>query len=148
MDDKHHTQPQMTNVLRTSINYLMNKPKILFLTDALGAMLTTLLLLVVLRNFNEYFGLPTTILIFLASISMSFCLYSTACFFFLKANWTPFIRIISYANLLYCLLTIGLLIRYNSVVTILGIIYFLVEVVIVYLLVYIELKVATIVRQE
>lgn len=138
----------MINVLRTTINYLTNKPKILFLTDASGAMLTTLLLFVVLRNFNEYFGLPKTILTFLSIISMCLCLYSTACFFFLKANWTPFIRIISYANLLYCVLIIGLLMTYNSVITTFGIVYFLVEVIIVCLLVYVELKIATTVRQN
>lgn len=136
----------MINAVRIVINYLTSKPKILFLTDGLGAMLTTLLLYVALRNFNEYFGVPKTILTFLSAISMCCCLYSTTCFIFLKTNWVPFIRIISYANLLYCILTIGFLLKYKSVITILGIVYFLVEVIIVCLLAYIELKVATAVK--
>ncbi len=138
----------MINITRKSIHYLTNKPKTLFLIDGLGAMLTTLLLFVVLRNFNEYFGVPKTILTFLSAISTCFCLYSTTCFFFLKANWTPFIRVISYANLLYCVLTVGLVITYNSVISTLGIVYFLVEIIIICLLVYIELKVATAVKQN
>ncbi|GAB3416145.1 hypothetical protein [Niabella aquatica] len=138
----------MINAIRKIINYLTSKPKTLFLIDGLGAMLTTLLLFVVLRNFNEYFGVSKTILTFLSAISMCFCLYSTACFFFLKANWTPFIRVISYANLLYCVLTVGLVITHNSFISTLGIVYFLAEVIIVCLLVYIELKVATAVKQN
>lgn len=138
----------MINALRTTINYLTNKPKILFLIDALGAMLTTFLLFVVFRNFNEYIGLPKTILSLLSAISMCFCLYSTVCFLYLKTNWTLFIRIISYANLLYCVLTIGQLITYTSIITTLGIIYFSTEGIIVCLLVYIELKVATKIRHK
>lgn len=138
----------MINTVRKTIHYLTNKPKTIFLIDGLGAMLTTLLLFVVLRNFNEYFRVPKTILTFLSAISICFCLYSIACFFFLKANWTPFIRIISYANFFYCVLTVGLVITYNSVISTLGMVYFLVEVIIVCLLVYIELKVATAVKQN
>lgn len=138
----------MINIVRKTIHCLTNKPKTLFLIDGLGAMLTTLLLFVVLKNFNEYFRVPKTILTFFLAISMCFCLYSTACFFFLKSNWTPFIRVISYANLLYCVLTVGLVITYKSVISTLGMVYFLVEVIIICLLVYIELKVATAVKQN
>ncbi|HMR83537.1 MAG TPA: hypothetical protein PKE30_10410 [Niabella sp.] len=124
------------------INYFVNKPKTLFLIDSLGAMLTAFLLLAVLRNFNEYFGMPVVILTYLSIIAMLFCIYSAICFFFLKKNWTPFIKAIGYANLLYCILTAGLLMVYYSILTVLGIAYFLVEIAVVCLLVYIEFKVA------
>ncbi|MBX2920919.1 MAG: hypothetical protein KF746_01905 [Chitinophagaceae bacterium] len=130
------------------INRLLTKPKMLFLTDALGAMLTVFLLFAVLRNFKEYFGMPETILIYLSIIAAVFCIYSSACFFFLKGNWAPFIRGISYANLLYCMLTSGLLLVYYPVLTAPGIAYFLAEIVIVFGLVYIELRVAAAVSQN
>ena len=120
----------------------------LFLIDSLGAMLTAFFLFIVLRNFNEYFGMPQTILIYLSVIAAIFCIFSTACFFFLKDNWIPFIRAIGIANFLYCILTVGLLIIYFPILTIIGITYFLVEIAIICVLVYIELKAATIIKQR
>ena len=138
----------MISIVRKMINHLVRKPKTLFLTDGLGAMLTAFLLFAVLRNFNEYFGMSETILTYLSAIALFFCIYSMTCFFFLKGNWTPFIRAIAYANLLYCILTIGLLIICNSTLTVLGITYFLTEIAIVCVLVYIELKVAKTIKQN
>jgi hypothetical protein len=114
----------------------------LFLIDSIGA-LTTAFLLFVLRNFNEYFGMPESILTYLSVIAVFFCIYSTTCFFVIKANWILFIKIISIANLLYCVLTIGLVIFYNPQLTTIGTAYFLGEIAIIIGLVYIELKVAT-----
>lgn len=138
----------MIYIVRQTINYMVNKPKTLFLIDSLGAMLTTFLLFVVLRIFNKYIGMPETILVCLSVIAASFCIYSTVCFFFLKGNWIPFIKAIGYVNLLYCVLTIGLLILYHSTLTIFGIIYFLMEIAIICILVYIELTVAATIKQN
>lgn len=128
---------------RKIIKQLAKKPKKLFLIDSLGAILTTLFLFVLLRKFQKYFGMPHIVLIFLSIIAVIFFIYSTACFLFLKDNWTPFIRIISLANLLYCMLTTGFLIKYYPVLTKIGLAYFLVEITIICVLVYIELNVAT-----
>ena len=87
--------------------------------------------------------MPTTALSNLSVIAICFCIYSTVCFITLKRRWAPFIRIIGIANLLYCALTIGLLIKYFLVLTIFGIIYFSVEIVIMSVLSYVELNVAT-----
>lgn len=130
------------------INQFAKKPKNLFLADSLGALLTTFFLFAVLRNFHEYFGMPPIILTYLSITALVFCIYSTACFLFLKANRAPFIRAISIANLLYCVVTIGLLLMYSPVLTIMGWSYFLVETVIVCGLAYIELKVATFVKKQ
>ncbi len=123
------------------IKLLYAKPKKLFLMDSIGALNTAFLLFVVLRNFNEYFGMPERILTYLSVIAVCFCIYSTICFFVIKANWTPFIKGISIANLLYCVLTISLVIFYNSQLTTIGIAYFLGEIAIICGLVYIELNV-------
>ncbi len=130
------------------IKQLEQKPKILFLVDSIGAMLTTFFLFVILRNFNEYFGMPKTTLTYLSAIAACLCIYSTTCFFFLKDNLTSFIRIISVANLLYCLLTMGLIISNYPILTIIGTAYFLAEITIVCGLVYIELNVASAINKN
>lgn len=133
----------MISVVKQAINYTTKKPKILFLIDGTGAMFTAFLWFVILKNFHEYFGMPQTILTYLAIIAVIFCIYSTTCFLFLKDNWTPYIRVISIANLVYCILTIGILIANHPILTVLGITYFLIEILVICGLVYIELKVAT-----
>lgn len=133
----------MITKVRDVIHHLTKKPKTLFLIDGLGAMLTSFLLFVVLRKFNEYFGMPITTLTYLSIIAACLCIYSTICYFFLKENWPLFIRIISICNILYCLLTVVLMLVYYSVLTRIGISYFLAEVVTVCGLVYIERNVAT-----
>jgi hypothetical protein len=86
--------------------------------------------------------MPKTVLTYLSFIAICFCIYSAACFLFLKERWTPFIRLIGVANLLYCALTVGLLIKYYSLLTIIGAIYFLIEILIICGLSYVELNVA------
>lgn len=125
------------------IKQLSLNPQKLFLIDSIGALTTASLLFVVLRNFNEYFGMPEKILTCLSVIAVGFCIYSTTCFFTNKANWTPLIKGISIANLLYCVLTIVLVIFYAPQLTTTGVAYFLGEIVIILGLVYIELNVAT-----
>jgi hypothetical protein len=125
------------------IKQLSSEPKKLFLLDSVGAFTTAFLLFVVLTNFNEFFGMPERILIYLSVIAVCFFIYSTTCFFAIKANWTPFIKGISIANLLYCLLTISLVIFYHTQLTTIGIAYFLGEILIICGLVYIELNVTT-----
>lgn len=133
----------MNSIVNKLINHLTEKQKTLFLIDSLGAFLTGFLLFVIMRQFNDYFGMPKTVLTYLSVIAICLCLYSTACFIFLKVRWTPFIWIIGTANLLYCALTIGLLIKYYPLLTIIGIIYFLIEIVIICVLSYVEFNVAT-----
>ena len=133
----------MNRIINKLINHLIEKPKTLFLIDSLGAVLTGFILFVIMRQLNEYIGMPKTVLNYLSFIAICFCIYSTACFLFLKERWTPFIRLIGVANLLYCALTVGLLIKYHSLLTIIGTICFLIEIVIICGLSYLELNVAT-----
>jgi hypothetical protein len=127
--------------LKEIINYLAQKPRTLFFIDSLGALLTTLFLFAVLRNYNEYFGIPKTILTYLAAIALCLCIYSTICYFFLKGNWKPFAIGISIANLLYCILSIVVIIFYYPLLTTIGKTYILVEIIIICTLVYIEVNV-------
>lgn len=139
---------KMIKKLKKVITYLSAKPKLLLLIDALGAMLTAFLLIVVLRNFNECFGMPKTLLTYLAVVATCFCIYSSTCFMFLKENWAPYLRGIGIFNLLYCILTIVFLKIYYPQLTTLGATYFLLEIAIICGLVYIELNVATIISKN
>jgi hypothetical protein len=128
--------------LKKLIDHFTERQRTLFLIDSLEAMMSAFFLFVIMRRFNAYFGMPKTVLTYLSVIAICFCIYSTACFLFLKGSWSPFIRLIGIANLLYCALTIGILIKYYPVLTTIGAIYFLIEIVIICGLSYIELNVA------
>ena len=138
----------MITIVNKTINDLAKKPSKLFLIDSLGALLTTIFLFVVLRNFYEYVGMPITVLTYLSVIAACFCIYSTSCYFFLKENWAPFIRVISIGNLLYGILTMVLIIIYYAQLKTIGMIYFEIEVIIIGGLVYIELNVATAIQKD
>lgn len=137
----------MKRIIKNIIIQLASKPRILFLVDSVGALLTTLSLIVVLRTFHELIGMPLSVLPYLSILSACFCIYSASCFLFLKQNWVPFIRIIGIANLLYCVLTMTLVLVYYPQLTAFGIAYFLGEIMIVGILVYIELHVATAIKK-
>lgn len=137
----------MNKIVRRIISQLADKPRVLFLIDGLGAFLTAFFLFVILGNFNKYVGMPIWILNALSFIAVCFCIYSIACFFFLKQLWKPFIIGIGMANLLYAILTLALLMIYFPILGIFGIAYFLVEIVLICGLVYIELNVAKAIRK-
>ena len=122
------------------VNIFIKKPSLLFLTDAIGAFITSFLLFVVLRNLDAYFSMPDAILKVLAAVAAAFFVYSISCFFFLKKNWAVFIRIIMILNTLYCLFTLGLLILNYSSLTMFDFIHFLGEVMIICTLVVIEFR--------
>ncbi|WP_035757521.1 hypothetical protein [Hugenholtzia roseola] len=133
----------MINTVSKIIKQLSSNPKKLFLIDSIGALTTASLLFAVLRNLNEYFGMPEKILTYLSIIAACFFIYSTICFFVIKTNWIIFIKGISIANLLYCISTISLVVFYHHQLTTLGMAYFLGEIAIICGLVYVELNVAT-----
>jgi len=116
------------------------KPKTVFLIDALGAALTAIFLIAVLKTFNEYFGMPQETLTILSILALVLAIYSFSCFVFLDNNSQKLISPIIVANLAYCILTLVLAIYYYNKLTILGLIYFVGEILIICGLVYIELK--------
>ncbi len=120
--------------------FLFN-PKRVFLIDGFGALLTALFLFAILKNFNEYFGMPKPALNVLTIIAVVFSFYSVGCYFILKDSWRSFLLFISISNLLYCCLTLGLVIKNYTRLTFLGVTYFLLEMMIVCLLVYFEIQV-------
>jgi len=112
----------------------------IFLIDMAGALLTAFLLGVVLPNFQKYIGMPKGILIPLAITALVFSIYSLSCHLLLKANWKPFLKAIAVANWVYCVITTVLIGVLFQQLTILGVIYFISEVIIVGALAFIEMS--------
>lgn len=117
-------------------------PRRLFLLDGLGACVTAMLLAGILIPFQEFFGMPLSALKILLLVALVFAFYSLSCFFFLKKNWQIFLRIIAIANSLYCCLTAFFVIFYFERLTVLGLCYFLVEMVLILSLDFLEMKTA------
>jgi hypothetical protein len=128
---------KLIDTLLTKIN---TYPKIIFLVDGFGALLTAFFLFGVLRPFEQTFGMPKDILTLLSLIALVFAVYSFYCYFFLKGNWKTFLFGISIANFMYCCLTLGLVYFFYSELTVLGVAYFLAEVAVVMGLVLVEWK--------
>lgn len=118
-------------------------PTRLFLIDSLGALLSALMLGLVLANLENVFGIPPGVLYFLAFIACIFFVYSFLCFKGNIENWRPYMKLIAIANLLYCCLTIGVIIYIPQKPTALGLLYFVLEIFAVTILATIELKVAS-----
>lgn len=118
----------------------LKKPKNIFLLDSFGALLTTLLLYFVLRNFNDFFGLSKNVFKYLSIIAFALFIYSINCYFFVKQNWKLFLKIICIANILYCLLTLGFIIYCYKNISAFGIIYFLGEIIVISGIVFLEIN--------
>ncbi len=132
--------------IKNTIDYFARNPRKLFLIDGLGAALTAFSLFFVLRPHQDYFGMPINILAYLSIIGLIYCAYSMSCYFLLKNYWSSSLRIIGISNLLYSISTMLLLYSYYNDLTLIGLTYFLAEILIIVLLVYVELRVANILR--
>ena len=118
-------------------------PNKLFLVDSMGAVLTAFMLGCVLASFESMFGMPESVLHVLALIACIFAVYSFVCYLRLKENWRPYLKAIAIANLSYCVLSLGCVVYYYELMSALGVLYFVLEVIIVIPLVGLELKVAS-----
>lgn len=123
------------------LKYFAHNPRTLFLTDCIGAFLTSFSLLIISHNIEGYFAMPSDILFALSIVAAVFCLYSGSCFLALKRKWNPYLRMIMIANSLYCILNMVVLIVNYPILTKLDMIYFIGEIFILGILVFIEYKV-------
>lgn len=130
------------------ISHLAKKPRQVFLIDSLGAMFSALGLLIILNFLNGYVRLtPKTLRVFLL-LAGAFCLYSAACFLFIRKNHRFFILIIGIANLFYCFLITGTIILHFDGLNLLSLAYFVSEVVIIAGLVCIEINVVILIKRK
>jgi peptidoglycan/LPS O-acetylase OafA/YrhL len=128
----------MTPKIQSIINSLTPNSKRIFLIDSLGALLSAFFLGVILVKSEDRFGMPRTTLYALSSVACLFMIYSLCCYFFNFSNWKPYLKTIIIANSIYCCLTIGLIFYSYKSLTILGLIYFILELIVLIVLVFVE----------
>lgn len=122
------------------LNQLASNPKRLFLVDSLGALLTAVMLGLVLASFETVFGMSQKPLRLLAMVAFLFAAYSVSCYLWAGKHWRPTLKLIALGNLAYCCLMMGFVYHHYSSLTILGLVYFLVELLIIAGLAMIELR--------
>ncbi len=76
--------------MRKMLDSLAINPKRLFLIDGFGASISAFILFSILRPFNEYLGMPKSILTILSIIALAFCVYSISCFIVVKKKLETF----------------------------------------------------------
>lgn len=117
-------------------------PRHLFAIDGAGALLSALLLGLILPAVQHLIGMPRPALYLLAAFPLIFALYDAWCYWRLRRPYAPYLCIIGTANLLYCLLSVGLLLYHFPLLQPLGIAYFTGELLIVLFLAILELRTA------
>lgn len=119
---------------------LMSNPKKIFLIDAFGAILTVISVGFILPHYENLFGMPSIILHYLAGIAGIYFIYSLLCYVFIIRNISSYLKIIITLNLLYCILTAVLIILKFKELTYLGFTYFFLEIVVIFVIIFIEIK--------
>ena len=118
--------------------YFSANSRLIFLIDGLGALLSTLLLLLIAR-FEEVFGMPKDVLYWLVPVTTIFTTYSLGSYLLNPKAWKRFLIPMAIANILYCSLTLVLLVYHFERLTVFGIAYFFAEILLILLLSRIEL---------
>ena len=72
--------------------------------------------------------MPVSILYLLAGVAVGFLLYSAICYIFVKERWRTFLRVVIKGNIIYTLVSVGLVVYHFRQLTALGLSYFVVEV--------------------
>lgn len=125
--------------IRSIIGKLVVRPNRLFLIDGFGAVVTVLFLGGILPTYEQRFGMPRNVLYPLALVVCVYAIYSLCCYFFVTRHWRPYLSVIMIANLLYCFVSIGLVVYFYQRLTILGLLYFILEIIVLTVLILIEL---------
>lgn len=129
-------------VVRKIIQKIGLHPKLLFLVDGFGAMLSAFMLGVVLARLEPVFGIPASVLYLLAAIPPFFVLFDFYAYRKEERRLVPYLKGIAIMNTAYCCLSIGLAMFYKHEVTFWGWAYLFAEAAIIAVLVYLELQMA------
>lgn len=122
------------------IDKINKNPHALFLLDGLGALLSIFLLGLILPLFQSTIGMPLTTLYFLAAIPVFFVIYDFYCYFKKVQPWQQYLYFIAIANVIYCIISIGMLAIHWQFLSAWGISYFIIEIIIVLSIALWELK--------
>jgi hypothetical protein len=132
----------MNQSLTRLLNFFWRNPRTLFAVDGMGALTTAFMLALVLVWMEDFFKFPIDLLYKLAGLACVFALYSLTCFFAFPRNGRPYLLVIAYANLGYCILTLTLVAIHLDEIAVWSVVYFVSEVSIVALLALLEIRTA------
>jgi hypothetical protein len=121
--------------------YFVQNPRILFLLDGFGALLSAIFLFII-YFFESYFGMPRPTMQLLITLPCLYVVYSFACYFLIGRHWRLGLQVIALANLGYCILTAFMVSKYQTALTSLGNAYFVLEMIVILVLVWVELRAA------
>ncbi|RMA56285.1 hypothetical protein [Ulvibacter antarcticus] len=138
---KRYTNPLPASEKKLKfIEKLINNPRKVFLFDAIGAFISSVLLFGVLGQLEKYFGMPRSVVYNLAGVAVCLFAYSVCCHRFVKTKWKPLLGVIIVSNSIYFLISLGQVIKHSEKLTELGWIYFISELIIIATLVNIEIR--------
>jgi hypothetical protein len=130
------------NKMYSLINFKSIPTKKFLLIDFIGATISTIMLCFVIPELNTYFGMPLRALYILGVFAGAFALCSISCYLIKIRDVSFILTLIATLNLSYCLSILILSIMYFKSLTDLGIIYFVLDILLVGSLAIIELKAA------
>jgi len=113
------------------------------LVDAIGAFVTACLLGIALVRLESVFGVPSAVLTLLAFIAIGFTIYDLLAYFFMTGTVSKWIRGIAALNLSYCILSLTLWVLNRETITYLGWMYLVVEIIIIFFLIRMQIKIAS-----
>ena len=113
-----------------------------FIIDGVGACLSALLLLTVLWNLQELFGIPTRVLMLLVVPPVIFAAYDAYCWFSQSSFAARRLRNMAMANLAYIGFSLSLLLLHLDEITTWGVLYLVGEMIVVFILYLLEWKVS------
>lgn len=122
------------------INQILNKNNI-FLIDAFGAILSSILLGIVLPLFSDFLGVSSLTLYLLAAIASLLSIYSLSCFYFNDQKNLIRLKFLALLNTAYCFLTLSLITFFTPNITVFGFIYFILEIIVVIGLIVVEVQI-------
>jgi len=131
--------------IHSIIGWLTINPKRLFKLDLVGAALSTMSICIIYWKLYAYFGLSEPLFEFLVIITLFICNCSSYCCSSVndneKKNHKPYLLKLIFINTFYCCITVTILIGFYSKLTLLGLTYFIVEIIIIIGLIFIEKRV-------
>lgn len=125
------------------LRWLRRHPRYIFLVDGLGALWSAFVSGVVLVLVQEYVGIPLGALYILAAVPLLFVAVDAYCYFTYRGRPARRLRTIAGLNLLYCLLSVALMLRHHRVLLPPGYLYLTGEILIVAGLALFEIRTAT-----
>ena len=100
----------------------------LFLVDAVGALMSVVLMSLILPSIQEWIGMPLLVLYGCAVWAIGCMVYSFACYWYADLEDSKWLFGIMLGNTLYCVFTALLIAVYFHTLTYLGVVYFIGEI--------------------